>query len=113
MREQSKCDRTAGSVRRQGGMDMLKQLDNYDWWEAFKYAGEPPEYPSLFDECSSPQSAFPGDEVSLARFTREDVVEIIGISEGENDGDDWVVCGRLRDGRWFSVRAWCDYTGWG
>lgn len=32
---------------------------------------------------------------------------------GENDGDHWLCVGTLTDGRWFSLTAWCDYTGWG
>jgi len=65
---------------------MLHELDNGDWEEAFKYANG---------------------------FDREDVVEIHGFIEGENDGDPWRTYGKLRDGRYFYLEAWCDYTGWG
>jgi len=50
--------------------------------------------------------------VSLARFTQADVAELLGADEGENDGANWVVYGRLKDGRYFFISAGCDYTGW-
>jgi len=49
----------------------------------------------------------------MASFTRDDVVEIYGIQEGENDADPWRVYGLLKDGRYFYLEAGCDYTGWG
>lgn len=59
--------------------------DKYDWKEAFTYA---------------------------QGFTVEDVVEIKNAVERENDGDDWIILGRLRSGAWFYLKAGCDYTGW-
>lgn len=87
--------------------DMLKQLEDYDWEYAFAYAGEPNSYgaPDI-------REVLPGSGVSLEPFTRAEVVEIIGQSEGENDGADWLCAGRLEDGRWFFLSAGCDYTGW-
>lgn len=38
--------------------------------------------------------------------------ELYGISEGENDGQPWMCYGLLKDGRYFYLEAWCDYTGW-
>lgn len=72
-------------------MISIRQLkDSFDWQEAFKYADG---------------------------FTIDDVVEIQHAIEGENDGDDWIIWGRLRsavpgDGPWFCLKAGCDYTGW-
>ncbi len=40
------------------------------------------------------------------------MTEILGISEGENDGPDWLLFGQLKDGRFFFLSAGCDYTGW-
>jgi hypothetical protein len=77
---------------------MLKELDDYDWKEAFKYA-QP--------------DRVPGATVSGDTFTRDNVAEIAGLALGDNDGPDWIVYGRLADGRWFSLAAGCDYTGWG
>lgn len=85
---------------------MLEELNTYDWAEVF---GEgdggncTPIVPNLL----------PTDNVTGGgTFSRENVVEIAGMVEGENDGDDWVVYGLLKDGRWFVARGGCDYTGW-
>lgn len=63
----------------------LKMLDDYDWREAFCYA---------------------------KGFGTEDVVEIIDFRGGENDEANWIMYGRLKDGRYFGLSAGCDYTGW-
>lgn len=76
---------------------MLPELDTYDWGEAFAYANP---------------TAVIGDSVSTAPFTREDVVKIVAMAEGENEGPNWVGVFRLRGGRWASLEAGCDYTGW-
>jgi hypothetical protein len=70
----------------------------YDWGEVFKYG--------------TPEPVLNGDSAPLAAFSLCDVAEILGSANGENDGDDWIAVGRLKDGRFFAVRAWCDYTGW-
>lgn len=84
---------------------MLPQLDDYNWAEVF---GE-----GSGGNCGpiSPDGP-PGSDVSLATFTREDVKTILGQEEGENDGNSWIVWGKLRDGRYFLARGDCDYTGW-
>ena len=46
-------------------------------------------------------------------FSQEDVCHILASDEGHNDGPDWVMAGMLCDGRYFVIRAGCDYTGWG
>lgn len=72
-------------------MISIQQLkDDYNWREAFEFA---------------------------EGFTIDDVVEIQHAIEGYNDGDDWIIWGRLRgavhgDGPWFCLKAGCDYTGW-
>lgn len=76
---------------------MIAVLDDYDWKEAFAYA--------------VPDKVI-GSVVSNAACLIDDVVEIYGISAGENDGPEWVVCGLMKDGRSFVLRAGCDYTGW-
>jgi hypothetical protein len=80
-------------------MTLEEFRSSYDWEEVFKYA--------------QPTIAVPGSTVSTADFTREDVVEILGIANGDNDGPDWVGVFRLSDGRVGAVIAGCDYTGWG
>lgn len=65
---------------------MLKELESYDWEECF---GE-----GSGGNTDKETEAFGG--VSDAPFSREDVVEILAIAEGENDGADWVAVVRLR-----------------
>lgn len=83
---------------------MLEVLDNCDWKEAFNCAIES-VYPAWPIQAES--------EVSLEEFTREDVEAIYASSEGENDGLEWLCYGRSKDGRYFLMTAWYDYTGWG
>lgn len=84
---------------------MLSQLDSYDWAEVF---GE-----GMGGNCTPIIPDIPlGSNVSPVTFCREDVAEILGQEEGENDGPDWIVYGRLTDGRFFLARGGCDYTGW-
>lgn len=90
---------------------MLKELDTYNWKQAFGYAGEPDTEAADY-KGGSRISSLPGAAISTAPFTREDVVLILCKSEGENDNQPWVIAGGLRDGRWFHLSAWCDYTGW-
>ena len=89
---------------------MLDRLADSDWENAFAYAsGVRAEYGC---GCNSPAAAFPGCTTSVAPFTRDDVSTILAIVDGEGDGDSWLVVGQLHDGRWFSLEAGCDYTGW-
>lgn len=45
-------------------------------------------------------------------FSIDDVETVLLESEGQNDGDSWLSFGRLKDGRYYFLTAWCDYTGW-
>ena len=63
----------------------IEELETGDWREASAYA----------------------DGFGIA-----DVATTENAVEGENDGDDWIVFGTLKDGRWFSLKAGCDYMGW-
>jgi len=69
---------------------------SYDWKEDFAFAV------SIRDahNCSNES------------FDIDDVESIIANSEGENDGQPWLMVGTLKDGRYFFLSAWCDYTGW-
>jgi len=88
--------------------DLRAELQRgYGWSEAFGYAGEKDTYADKPDV-----QGVPGTTAALDPFDRLDVAELAALSEGENDGRDWVCLGRLRDGRWFSLTAGCDYTGW-
>ena len=87
---------------------MLKELDDYDWQEAFGYAGDPTACYS--GPCKGVQSE--EDEISTDGFSREDVVKIYAMEEGENDEAPWRIYGKLKDKRYFYLEAGCDYTGW-
>lgn len=63
---------------------ILEALDDYDWGYAFDYA----------------------------MFDREDVAEIIAMSEGEHDEKDWLLLCKLNNGQFGGLSAGCDYTGW-
>jgi hypothetical protein len=91
---------------------MLERLKDYDWECAFQCAGElPTEEDEQYNQADVREEML-GSGVSLAPFCREDVTELYGIDDGENDGEDWICCGRLKDGRFFFLSAGCDYTGW-
>lgn len=85
-------------------LERLKAEDKYsDWDEVFKYSSPKPidTRAVLFDDCSN------------APFRINDVVRVIASVNGTNDGPDWVMVGQLQDGRYFKIRAGCDFTGWG
>lgn len=90
-------------------MTLLPQLDSYDWEQVFAWSAN---VDRSGNGCSAPEPAAPGIEVSCAPFDREDVVKLFGIVDGEGDGSEWIAYGKLRDGRFFSIAAGCDYTGW-
>ncbi len=99
---------------------MLEAIDSYDWAEAFGYCGDagydPTGTNSWYSGACTVEAVerIPGqqDKVSNAPCLREDVVEILGIAEGENDGPEWLLLAKMRDGRFLSLSAGCDYTGW-
>ena len=87
---------------------MLERINDYNWREAFGFAGEQ-------GVCSVEQvERVPGqqDKVSNAPCLREDVVEIIAIDDGENDEAKWLGLFKMKDGRYLALSAGCDYTGW-
>ncbi len=85
---------------------MLPELDDdYNWPYVFAYADGTESKPTAF---------IPGVlTVDCSPFTIEDVVEVIAKADGENDGANWVIVVKLKDGRYGAIRAGCDYTGWG
>jgi hypothetical protein len=87
---------------------MLKELDTYDWEEAFAYASGV----SVSGDAQIPISTINDDDVSVTPFTREDVKELIAHDLGENDEAEWIALMELKDGRFAYLRAGCDYTGW-
>jgi len=90
---------------------MLKELDNYNWAESFKYAGEDAnDYSKACPDINPTQD---NPKCSLTPFSRESVEEIYCMCEGENDELSWIIMGKLKDDRYFYLEASCDYTGWG
>ena len=86
---------------------MVTDPESYEWREAFGYAGEP-------NTNGSPnlEAAAPGMLVGLEPFTRRDIAAVYGAVQGDNGGLPWIAWGVLNDGRWFALKAGCDYTGW-
>lgn len=80
------------------GRTIATILDDDDWAEAFKYANP---------------TATMGYQGSVVPFTIDDVKVVIALVAGQNDGDEWLGVFHLKDGRYASLRAGCDYTGWG
>lgn len=84
-------------ARRRLGLRVIHpRIDDYDWSHVFAYA----------------ENACLAAVGPISPFTREDVVDVLAAVDGENDGPDWIIVGQLEDGRWFALRAGCDYTGW-
>jgi hypothetical protein len=94
-------------------VNLDKLREDYDWRQVFKYAGwrDPEGYHN--PPTNGPEVAYPGCTVSIEPFGPDDVAEIIAAEEGENDCSDWICVLKLKDGRYVSLRAGCDYTGWG
>ncbi|MDD5455037.1 MAG: hypothetical protein PHW62_06045 [Candidatus Ratteibacteria bacterium] len=67
-----------------GHGEILLELCDYDWSQAFEYAD----------------------------FIREDVEKVIKKCEGEHDGNDWIGIFQLKNGKIAGLSAGCDYTGW-
>lgn len=80
----------------------LSILDNEDWAEAFDERDR-----SLSQEIEA-------YDVSDAQFTRSDVAKIFAavIEYGCHNEADCYGLFQLKDGRYLSVEAWCDTTGW-
>lgn len=74
---------------------------SYDWRAALEHnpQGFTPSKTEGFEGLTEP-------------FGFSDIAEVIACVEGENDGADWLAVLRLRDNRFISVVAGCDYTGW-
>lgn len=84
---------------------MLAELDTWDWQAIFGFIESDGVRQVLSDGTSS------APEKSLV-FTRDDVVEITAMVEGENDGPSWIGVFKLANGRYAFAEGGCDYTGW-
>lgn len=81
---------------------MSELINSYDWAECFGEGSGGNTY-------NIPESL---DGTSTHPCSRHDVKEIIAAVNGENDGNNWIGVFELQDGRFLSVDAGCDYTGW-
>ena len=70
-------------------------IESYNWKEAFTYS----DGRSLDDDSHQP-------------FTMKDVKTIIHMEDGENDGSNWIILVKLKNGLYGFLSAGCDYTGW-
>ena len=96
-----------------GATTLDAMREDYDWIEAFGYAGHPNTCATGYQGGPDLRRANPVEQdVALDPFTLDDVESIEACDEGENDGAEWVALGKLKDGRWFFLSAGCDYTGW-
>lgn len=82
---------------------MLSRVDDFDWLHAFEYAN---------GVEGSVEPLLPFEKPYIEMFDREDVSIIFHIEEGENDGPDWIIGGRLYNNYYFFLSAGCSYTGW-
>jgi hypothetical protein len=98
--------------------EIPEQLKGYEWASAFCYAGERNaddvdwEERGYCDGNYTPTAVIGDEQVSTTPFTRMDVAEVIACEAGENEGPGWIGLFRLKDGRYASLEAGCDYTGW-
>jgi len=75
---------------------------DYNWQEAFSSAAR-----------DRPANVAGSDGATSEPFALADVAQTFAIVDGENDDASWLWLGRLHDGRYAFLTAWCDYTGWG
>lgn len=93
-------------------LQLLTRLANCDWQQAFEVSNKPQRAAPSFTESQLARAFGPSTTtISLEDFTRKDVERILHISEGERDSYPWVAVMKLKDGRYASVVAGCDYTG--
>jgi hypothetical protein len=50
-------------------------------------------------------------EIRERKLTKETVSKIFFYREGENDGNEWIIVGKMINDDYFSFQASCDYTG--
>ena len=95
---------------------MLRELRDYDWEQAFGYAGESGKHA---EEETNPTITFRGGKA--INISREQVTRVMASREGENDGPSWLMAFVINNPPESGVEgnvlycyltAGCDYTGW-
>lgn len=71
--------------------------DDYDWKHVFAYG----------------PTAGQGFYKHPYAIDTYDVAQTLAAANGDNDGPDWVGVFQLFSGDYLTIRAGCDYTGWG
>lgn len=84
---------------------------NYDWMQVWNIDGDADSNSNLFG-ILNPEGVPPGSNVDIDELKFNDIDKLISSIEGERDNQDWVCVVKMKDGRFASVRAGCDYTGW-
>lgn len=74
-------------------------LDDGDWEHIFN------TYSQATDVRDKTKKAGP--------YSRKDVICVLAYSNGANDEDNWIGLFQMIDGLFLTIRAGCDYTGWG
>lgn len=87
---------------------MLKQLNDYDWQEAFGDGSDCQPRIGLTITLRDNEN----EHLLEPKPTRKDVDKIFHIEDGERDESDWIGVFLMKDGRYVAVESWCDYTGW-
>lgn len=70
-----------------------------------------PDWEAAFNEAGAPSNPLTR-EVAKDGYAPKDIKRVIAAEDGENDGDNWLGLFEMADGRFLSLRAGCDYTGW-
>lgn len=90
--------------------------EDYNWREAFAYAGDAEASNGGPDvqRTRIPAAALAafGEAVPVTPFGRRDVRFVYASVEGDHDGPNWVALVELWDGRFATLSSGCDYTGW-
>lgn len=82
---------------------LAEMKQSFNWEEAVKCANR-----------DSRGRVHAGGEVTDGRtFSLDDVAEVIGSLEGENDVSSWIAVFCMGVGDFAYLEAGCDYTGWG
>lgn len=98
--------------------NMDPRLDNYDWAQVFGCIGETSADDNyVYSMHNSGVATLACDPLIVPKpesrtYKRSDVVEVIAMEDGENDGADWVGVFKMVDGMYLFVYGGCDYTGW-
>lgn len=66
-----------------------------------------------------PKNSWDGDDIFYCldnnvpnTFKEEDISHFVAEVPGHNDEDSWWWIFKLKNGKYLTVSAWCDYTGW-